>query len=237
MTVLSPLGIARREISAIAALAVATGGILVFLLLADEVSDQNRISFDEKLLLALRTGDAHDPIGPPWVEVMFTDLTSLGSSAVLTLLTLCVLGYLLLARKTGTALLVLAAVSGGTILNNVLKYFFGRPRPDLVAHIVDTQTTSFPSGHAMISAATYLTLAALIARVQSRSIFRIYIVGVAVFITLLIGVSRVYLGVHWPSDVLAGWCAGASWAILCWLFALFLQRRRALPDPSAEPAD
>jgi undecaprenyl-diphosphatase len=230
------MSVARREVLAIAGLALAAGGLLVFASLADEIMEQEPLHFDRVLLLALRTGDNNDPIGPPWVEIMFTDLTSLGSTTILALATLGVIGYLLIARRSGTALLVLGAVVGGTLLNNLLKLFFDRPRPDLVAHIVDTQTTSFPSGHAMISAATYLTLGLLLARVQTRRIFRVYIIAVAIGITFLVGVSRVYLGVHWPSDVLAGWCAGASWAILCWLLAIFLQRRHQIAPPGEEGA-
>lgn len=225
------LDVARREILALALLAVAAGGVLTFLGLADEIRENEPLGFDRKLLLALRTGDKQEPIGPPWVEIMFTDITSLGSTTVLALVTLAAVGYLLFSRRTGAAWMMLAAVAGGTLLNNVMKLFFERPRPDLVAHIVDTQTTSFPSGHAMISAITYLTIGAVMARVQKQRTVRLYLIAVAVLATVLVGISRVYLGVHWPSDVLAGWCAGASWAILCWLVALYLQRRHALPAP------
>jgi undecaprenyl-diphosphatase len=234
MNISTLIHVARREVSALVALAAAAAGVLVFLELADEVGEQETPSLDERLLLALRTGDTHDPIGPPWVEVMFTDITSLGGITVLALASLAVAGYLLLIRKPGTALLVFCSVSGGAMLNTVLKMVFERPRPDLVAHIVETQTASFPSGHAMMSAATYLTLGALLARVQSDRRSRYYVIGAAVLVTVLIGVSRVYLGVHWPSDVLAGWAAGASWAIFCWLVAVALQRSRKISDPDQE---
>ncbi len=187
--------------------------------------------FDRTLLLALRTGDAHDPIGPHWVEIMFLDLTSLGSYTIVTVITLAVTGFLLFDRKRGTALLVLTAVGGGTLLNNLLKYMFDRPRPDLVAHVVDVQTTSFPSGHAMLAATVYLTLGVLLASTQRRRSVRIYILALAVAITILVGVSRVYLGVHWPTDVMAGWCAGAAWATICWEMARRLQRRGKVEMP------
>jgi undecaprenyl-diphosphatase len=111
------------------------------------------------------------------------------------------------------------------VLSSILKLGTDRPRPDLVAHLVEVHTASFPSGHAMLSAVVYLTLGGLLSRVERPWRIKIHLLSVAVILTLLIGVSRVYLGVHWPTDVLAGWCAGATWAMLCWRVALALQRR------------
>jgi undecaprenyl-diphosphatase len=111
------------------------------------------------------------------------------------------------------------------LLSTALKLGFARPRPDLVPHGVRVYTASFPSGHAMLSAVTYLTLGALLARVQPQRRVKAFLLGLAIALTVLIGMSRVYLGVHWPSDVLAGWCGGAAWASLCWFVALQLQRR------------
>ena len=150
---------------------------------------------------------------------------------MLTIVVLATLAYLLLARKRGAALLVLGAVVGGMLLSTGLKLGFERPRPDLVPHGARVYTASFPSGHAMLSAITYLTLGALLARVQEGRRIQAFLMGLAVFITLLVGVSRVYLGVHWPSDVLAGWAVGAAWAALCWFVALQLQRRGKVEDP------
>lgn len=188
-------------------------------------------TFDRALLLSLRTGDAHDPAGPFWVEAFFLDVTGLGSTTIITIVTLAVCGFLLMLRRSGTALLVLAAIGGGTILNNVTKLFFERPRPDLVAHAVETQTSSFPSGHAMMSAIAFLTLGALLARTQKRTSVRAYIVTLAVLTTVLVGISRVYLGVHWPSDVLAGWLLGSAWALFCWFVAERLQQRGDIEKP------
>ena len=144
----------------------------------------------------------------------------------------------MLARQRGAARLVAVSVGGGTALSSLLKLGFARPRPDLVPHAVEVYTASFPSGHAMLSAVTYLTLAALLARVQPRRRLRIYVLALAVLTSLLVGASRVYLGVHWPSDVAAGWCVGAAWALLCWLAALRLQRtgrvERADPAPPGD---
>jgi undecaprenyl-diphosphatase len=139
--------------------------------------------------------------------------------------------YLLLAGKRATALFVIAAVVGGMLLSTALKIGFERPRPDLVPAATRVYTASFPSGHAMLSAITYLTLGALLARVEERRRVKAFLIGVAVTLTMLVGISRVYLGVHWPSDVLAGWCVGAAWAALCWFVALQLQRRGQVERP------
>jgi undecaprenyl-diphosphatase len=183
-------------------------------------------AFDRAILLAFRNStDLSDPIGPHWLEIIFRDITSLGGATVLTLMTIAVTGFLLIDAKRGAALLVLGSVIGGVVLSSILKLGIDRPRPDLVVHLVEVQTASFPSGHAMLSAVVYLTLGALLSRVEGPRRIKIYVLSVAVILTLLIGVSRIYLGVHWPTDVLAGWCAGATWAVLCWRVALALQRR------------
>jgi undecaprenyl-diphosphatase len=208
---------------------VAAGAVYAFVELVDEVMEGDSRAFDEKILLALRSpGDTGDPVGPWWVQTLFTDITSLGSTTVVTLITLVVLGYLIIEGKRAIALLVLISVAGGAGLSSALKLGFDRPRPDLVAHLVDERTLSFPSGHAMVSAVTYLTLGALLAQVHGRGRMKAYILGVAVMLTLLIGTSRIYLGVHWPTDVIAGWCAGTAWAIGCWVVAAWLQAEGAI---------
>ena len=199
------------------ALAVCAAGLLGFALLADLLEDGEH-RFDEAVLLALRQpGDAAQPIGPAWLGLVMRDMTALGGIPVLGLFALVALGYLVLARQGRAALLLLVSLPGGLLLNTLLKHSFDRPRPALVAHLVDVQTLSFPSGHAMLSAVGYLTLGALLAGAAAQRRQQGYIMGVAVLLTLLIGGSRVYLGVHWPTDVLAGWCLGAAWAMGCWL--------------------
>lgn len=183
-------------------------------------------TFDEWLLLALRTpGNPADPIGPPWLEEMMRDFTGIGGTGVLTLTVLTVAGFLAVTRKSQSALFVLAAVISGMLLSQGLKWGFARPRPDIVPHGSHIFTASFPSGHSMMAAVVYLTLGALLARTQPDRHVKAYIMTVAVVLTALVGVSRVYLGVHWPTDVLGGWVLGGLWALLCWLLMLRLQTR------------
>jgi undecaprenyl-diphosphatase len=201
------------------------GALLLFAELVDKVAEGETRAFDEALLLALRDPiNLSEPVGPAWLRIMFRDITSLGGYAVVTLITLAVIGYLLMDGKRGAALWVLASVGGGAVLSSLLKLGIDRPRPDLVAHLVEVNTASFPSGHATLAAVTYLTLGALLSRVEARRRAKIYVLTVALALTFLIGISRIYLGVHWPTDVVAGWCVGSAWAMLCWRIALALQR-------------
>ena len=191
-------------------------------------------AFDTEILLAFRqAGQPNVPIGPLWLQSAIRDITSLGSASVLVLITTATIIYLLLIRRPGTALLIFVAVAGGQVLSSLLKVGVDRPRPELVSHLVDETSLSFPSGHAMLSAVTYLTLGSLAARFLPGRTTKVYVLFLAVLTTVLVGVSRIYLGVHWPSDVLAGWCAGFAWAMLCWLVARLLQRRKVVSDGGA----
>jgi undecaprenyl-diphosphatase len=217
---------ARVELAVLAGIGLGAAALLGFMLLIEAVVEGETHTFDEAVLRALRSpADPADPLGPWWVEQIFKDITALGGHTVLTLITAAAVGYLLIDRKRAAALLVLVSVGGGVLLSSLAKNLVARPRPELVAHMVEVHTLSFPSGHAMMSAVTFLTLGALLARVQPHRRLKAYLLGVAVILTVLVGASRVYLGVHWPTDVLAGWCAGAAWAVLCWTAALWLQRR------------
>jgi undecaprenyl-diphosphatase len=200
--------------------------LLAFAALANAVGEGSTRAFDEWLLVALRTpGDLADPIGPKWLEEMMRDFTAMGSTGVLTLMVLAVAGFLALTAKTHAAVFVPISVAGGVAISQAMKLFFGRPRPELVPHGAEVYTASFPSGHSMMSAVVYLTLGALLARTQSDLGVKAYILVVAVFLTVLVGTSRVYLGVHWPSDVLAGWALGGLWALGCWTAMVWLQSR------------
>jgi len=209
----------------------AAAALYAFAKLADAVGEGGTRAFDERILLALRTpGNLADPIGPRWVEEMMRDFTALGSTGVLILVVLAVGGFLVMTRKGFAALTVLVAVSSGVLLSQTMKWAYARPRPELVPHGAEVYTTSFPSGHSMMSAIVYLTLGALLARTQSGQGTKVYILAVAVTLTMLVGVSRVYLGVHWPTDVLAGWALGGVWALACWLAMLWLQAQGQVED-------
>src|SRR5918995_2395120 len=213
------------EARTLIALFITVSAMLFFAAFVGRVVEGDTRAFDESVLLALRDpNNASYTIGPAWVQILFRDITSLGGYAVVMLISLAVIGYLLMDGKHGAALWVLASVGGGAVLSNVLKLAIERPRPDLVARLVEVNTTSFPSGHATLAAVTYLTLGALLSRVEARRRAKIYVLTVAVVLTFLIGISRIYLGVHWPTDILAGWCVGSAWAMLCWRIALALQR-------------
>jgi undecaprenyl-diphosphatase len=216
----------RVELRTLLALGAITGCLWLFLAIADEVSEGSTHALDERLLLALRSAaDPADPLGPPWLEELMRDVTAFGAFGILAAITAAVAGFLWLAGERRSMWLVLASVGGGQALSSLAKRGFDRPRPDLVPHGMVTYTTSFPSSHSMMAAVTYLTLAAMIARVQPTRALRAYVLALAIGLVLAIGVSRVYLGVHWPTDVLAGWTAGAAWAAACWLAATWTERR------------
>jgi undecaprenyl-diphosphatase len=200
--------------------------LFVFGFVAQEVTEGKSLAFDRRIVLALRDpADPSAPWGPAWLQEAARDVTSLGSIIVLAIVTLAAAGYLFLASKRAAAWLMLIAVFGGIALSDLLKAAFDRPRPDFVTHAARVFTASFPSGHASLSAITYLTIAALLARSQSSLRIGVYFMALAVSLTVLIGVSRIYLGVHYPTDVLGGWCIGVAWAIACWTLAARLQAR------------
>jgi undecaprenyl-diphosphatase len=229
--------LALSEIGAVIAMGIAALGAFAFMAIADEALEGDTHAFDESILKALREpGEASNPIGPAWLADMMADmmadLTALGGIAVLTLLVVGVVFYLLSVGKRGTALLVGGAVGSGAILSALLKLGFDRPRPDLIAHLSHAYSSSFPSGHAMLSAVTYLTLGVLLARAHERRRTKIIVMTYGVTFTVLIGLSRIYLGVHWPTDVMAGWALGAAWAAVWWLIAWQLQRRGKIEQPA-----
>jgi undecaprenyl-diphosphatase len=225
---------AEQDFELLAGALLMLGGLLSFLLVA-QLLDRGLVrSLDERLMLALRNpANLGDAIGPRWLEGAVRDVSALGGSAVLVLLSLAVISFLLIRRQRHAALLVLAAAGGGALLMGGLKEAFARPRPQLVPHLFgDVVTPSFPSGHAMAATAVYLTLAALVARLVEDRRSKAFVVSVALVLVVLIGGSRVYLGVHWPSDVLAGWTAGLSWGVACWIVMARLQTRGVVENPS-----
>jgi len=214
------LASAQGELGAVAALMVLAGGFLAFLNLSEEVAEGDTKVFDLRVLRALRLpGDPNSLIGPQWLHIAAADITALGSVTVLGLIVLLAMGLMLCLRRWTEALVVLVGAGGGVVISQGLKQLFGRERPDLVYRAVEAANPSFPSGHAMLSAVVFLTLGALAARFATLRRVKALALGAAVLLSLLVGASRIYLGVHWTSDVLAGWSVGAAWAMACWLVA------------------
>ncbi|MBY6204243.1 phosphatase PAP2 family protein [Halomonas denitrificans] len=228
--------ISREQARLLIALLVFSLLVLGFIGLADQVTEGETRKMDERLFLMLHEDDG-TPIGPEWVEEIGRDATALGGNTILTLVALAVFGYLGLNQRWKDASIVAISVIGGVIVSLLLKELFDRPRPDLVPHLSHTLTSSFPSGHSMLAAVTYLTLGALVAEMAERKRQVVYPLVVALLLTVMVGVSRVHVGVHWPTDVLGGWMMGAAWALLCWTVIRWLQRHRALTGKGDESND
>ena len=223
-----------RDLRLVVGTLICVGLVWAFLEIAEEVREPERLPFDDRILLAFR--DPTDPgraLGPPWLTDMVRDISALGSVTVTTGVTVAVVGYLLLARQRHRALLVVVAVTGGAVLGTALKSLFGRARPEIVPHLTEVSSLSFPSGHSVISAILYPTLGALLVPVVKRRRAKAYVMALSLSVALLVGVSRVFLGVHYPTDVLAGWTVGTAWALACGLAARSLQRRGAI-EPRSE---
>ena len=207
---------------------------LAFLTLSRSIGSPP-IDFDTRLLLLLREpGTLDDPLGPPWVADLFTDITTLGSGLFVAVVCCVVVGYLVLVRHGRTALVFTTCIVLAALSVYFFKDLFERPRPGLIMPAARLQSYSFPSGHSTISAAVYPTLGALLARVVSRRRLKIYCMSVAMLATFGVGVSRVYLGVHYPTDVLAGWSIGLAWSLVCWVLLRRMQRRGLV---ETEPVD
>jgi undecaprenyl-diphosphatase len=217
----------RRHALALAGLLAVVAGVWALVALTDNVVEGDTQHFDGR---AIRWFAAHR--GPQWLQDCGRDLTALGGVTVLTLVTLAVVGFLLIDHKRGAAALVVVAIVGGLVIGSTIKHFVNRPRPPRQYQAAYVFTASFPSGHSMLSAVTYLTLGALLAQVTRRRVLKLYILSIAVLVTFLVGLSRVYLGVHWPTDVLAGWTAGLVWSLVCLIVAHELQRRGAIERES-----
>lgn len=209
------------------------GGLLLvvictwgFIAIAENVADGATQSFDERVLQALRApDDPADPIGSEQLEEIGRDITALGGYAFLIILVLGVCGFLALAGRRQMFWFLLVSVIGAYAFMMSMKAYYQRPRPDVVTHHSYVDTSSFPSGHSMMSMVIFLTLGALLARISKTKRLKIYCVSFAVVLSLLVGCSRMYVGVHYPTDVLAGWSMGVVWATLSCLGTSWLERR------------
>lgn len=206
-----------------AELALVGALVVAFILIGNAVGggiDQ----VDKDLLLAMRAAP-DDPHGPHWFEDGMMHLSAVGSGAVTGLVTLVSILFLLVARKPRLALLLLVCALGTLVWMEVLKGIYERPRPTVVTHIDPPGGMSFPSGHSMIAAALYLTLAVQIARALPERRLQRFAVAVGATLAMLVGVTRMYLGVHYPSDVIGGWTVGVTWALVCGVVARRLEKR------------
>ena len=218
-------GIELKVLTSVIAIIVGTLG---FILIAAFVSRGSTDIIDIKILKSFRHADNLTlPLGPRWLFEIMRDITSLGGAPILTLITLFVIGYFILKKQYSMLIIILLAVTGGAVMELELKELFGRIRPQIIPNLIAEKSFGFPSGHSMMSAIMYLSLAALIARLQTRWRDKIYIISIAVFLSFMIGISRVYLGVHYPTDVLGGWSLGLAWASFCWFIAWYLGNKNS----------
>lgn len=225
----------RTELLLLLGTVALLGIVFMILNLAGEVLEGDTLEFDKRMLAALRKADnPSQPIGPAWLEMAAFDITALGGPTVLGMTVLAVVGFLILQGMYRNAAFVFLASVGGWMLNDILKEVFARPRPQVVPHLRQVMSLSFPSGHALTSAAIFLTLGALLMRVAQSRLVKFYIMFIAMLTTLLVGLTRVYLGVHYPTDVLAGWLIGISWALFCWLLERSLERSAGLRQERIE---
>ncbi|SOB86658.1 undecaprenyl-diphosphatase [Sphingomonas guangdongensis] len=217
----------RRPPHLLWAMAIGALAVLLVLLLGTTLGTARSFAFERAITAALRqVGNPAAPTGPGWLRPMMIDLTAMGGTTVLTLASIGAVVLLLTRRLWLTAALVAAATLSGSVAVVLLKRVVARARPDLAGRLVEVDGHSFPSGHAANSAIVYLTIALLASQVVHGRATRNVLLGGAVLLVGAIGTSRVYLGVHWPADVLAGWCLGTLWALGWWLAGARLRSAR-----------
>ena len=217
------------------AVALVLLGIFVFWELSKQVNHGATRAWDEAILQALRQPDNPSvPIGPFWLQEAGIDVTALGSPVVLTFFIIASLGFLYFEGQKRVAAMTAVTAGGGAILSLILKQIFLRPRPEIVPHLRIVLSTSFPSGHSMGAAVVYLTLGVMFMKTFRSTRAKAFCLFWAVFLTVAVGATRVYLGVHYPSDVLGGWIAGCGWATFCWVVSQFIPNR-PLPEVDDSP--
>lgn len=237
----------RAEIAPVVALGGLALGAMGLIALADALRGPGASSFDLAVLQALRVpGYPHDPVGPGWLEEATMDLTSLGGLSVLGLFAVIAIGFLIIQRKHLSAVVLAVGLMGGVTLSEGLKALFDRPRPPVAYQVVETLNASFPSGHALLSTVFYLSVGVMMARAFGQRRLRTYVMTVAISLALIIGLTRIYLGAHWVTDVLAGWSIGAAWAVVLWFVSRMIGYHQARhpggphdldPDPDPIPKE
>jgi undecaprenyl-diphosphatase len=225
------LRVARTEIAAVTALLIIALGVMTFVEVADDVTEADGQRFDLEVLHWLQPQPG-EPRGPWWLHEAMADLTSLGGISVLTLFAVIAFSFLLIQRKRLSAALLVVGLIGGVMLSEGLKALFERERPPAAYQAVETINASFPSGHALLSTVFYLTLGVMLTRAFPKKRLKAFVLGSAILIAILIGLSRVDLGAHW-----AGWCAGAAWAMALWLVAYAIERRQVVHHAPLQDED
>jgi undecaprenyl-diphosphatase len=210
----------------LAGAAITLGGTYAFAKFAGHVTSGRTQAFDESVLTWI--GQHRSPS----LEPIMLEITFLGTGTVVLAIVAVSALFLSLTRHQYSAALLLISTIGGVLLNNLLKTGFDRPRPQIFEWGSHALTSSFPSGHAMSAAVVYGTVAYLAARLQKRHLHRVLTLLVAGILILLIAATRLYLGVHYPSDVLAGIIIGLAWASFCMatLEALQVYARKREPE-------
>jgi len=197
----------------------------VFAEVTDEVIEGETRYFDERVVEFMRNPeDPETAWGPSWLQKTGSNISALGGIPVLSLVTLMITGLSLLRRRYAEVYLLIAGIVGAFVLNILLKYIFARERPPFT-DTDDLLSPGFPSGHAMVATTAYLLWGLLLARTQKERRPQVYIIASGLVTAFLVGLSRVYLGVHYPTDVLAGWTAGLVWALTVWTLYLIVRTR------------
>lgn len=200
--------------------------LYLFIEFSSEMAEGELTAIDNFILASLR--DPHDQskiLGPTWLLWFMQEISHLGGVYAMSTVTVISSLFFAFRKRFRTLMFFLISISSGTLAMLLLKHFFNRPRPSVVPHLAEFTLGSYPSGHSMVSAIVYLTLGVLLARATKSLKMRFVYLGTAGLLTFLIGISRCFLGVHYPSDVLAGWCAGVLWAALSYLLARFVLRK------------
>jgi undecaprenyl-diphosphatase len=224
------------EATVLVLLMLIAGGIWAFGEIADEVVESETVNIDQRFMEALRTDASSEPVGPPWLMDVARDITALGSYTILSLLGVMVVFFFGLKRNQGLMVLTAVLLAGGVLLSMGLKLLFARERP-AIEQFVEVSSYSFPSAHALLSAVGYLTFGTLLAHAEREKRFKVFFLGSAVVLSAAVGLSRVYLGVHYPTDVLAGWIAGSVWALFCLTVAGILRRTRRANTGDSPPVE